>query len=547
MPDKLTPDEASTLDRLDAYLAELHAGRRPDRGRWVADHPHLAPFLDALDRLDALAPDPDATVSESAPPADAAPPPDLVADGKYELLGELGRGGMGVVYKARQSGLDRVVALKMILAGALASAEQHRRFEAEARVAARVQHPHVVAVYEAGRVNGLPYLVMQYVDGCSLAQRLKRGPLAADEAARLVAAVARAVDALHAAGIVHRDLKPSNILIDSYGRPFVTDFGLAKLVEGESGVTQTGAVLGTPQYMAPEQAAGGSKSVGPTADVYSLGAILYECLTGRPVVAADSPLDALVAVLEGEPAPPRRVNPQVPRPLEQVCLQCLDKAPERRYASAAALADALDCYLRGDPVPIRRAGVIERLRRWGRREPALASRLAALAAFSGVVVGNHIARDDPSVRSLTIPMLLLLAAWAAVSWVCQRGLRVPRLAHWSTYAWSVADVSLLTAAQVITEAGVSPLIIGYPVLIAAAGLWTKQWMVWVTTACTIAGYVGLILVNVARTGEEPRDLHRHVIFVICLAVLGFVTCYQVQRVRALSRYYEGRRDDGTTG
>src|SRR5262245_58884824 len=215
MPDNLTPDEATTVENLDQFLAELHAGRRPDRAQWAATHPHLAPFLDALDRLDALAPDPAATLSQTPSIMDDERPPESVAGGKYVLLGELGRGGMGVVYRAKQAGLDRVVALKMILAGSLASAEQHRRFEAEARVAARVQHPNVVQVYETGKVNGLPYMVMQYVDGCSLAQRLKRGPLPADEAARLVVAVARAVAAMHAAEVVHRDLKPSNILLDA--------------------------------------------------------------------------------------------------------------------------------------------------------------------------------------------------------------------------------------------------------------------------------------------------------------------------------------------
>src|SRR5438132_7294174 len=174
----LTPDEASTLDCLDAYLAELHAGRRPDRARWVADYPHLAPYLEALDRLDALAPDPQATATmpPSASSSALTPPSNVIGEDRYELLGEIGRGGMGVVYKARQVGLERVVALKMILAGSLASEDQHRRFQAEAKVAARVQHAHVVQVYETGQVNGLPYLVMQYVDGSSLSQRLRAGP-----------------------------------------------------------------------------------------------------------------------------------------------------------------------------------------------------------------------------------------------------------------------------------------------------------------------------------------------------------------------------------
>src|SRR5262245_3353521 len=522
MSDTLSPDEASTLDRLEAYLAELHSGRRPDRARWVAEHPHLAAYLDAMDRLDALAPDPQATVSMPPTPTSSSvigPPSNVIGEDRYELLGELGRGGMGVVYKARQVGLERVVALKMILAGSLASEEQHRRFQAEAKVAARVHHANIVQVYETGQVNGLPYLVMQHVDGNSLAHRLKSGPLSPDVAAQLVAAVARAVATLHAAGIVHRERTPAKSLHDAHAKPYLTAFGLAKLIEGSGQATQSGTVLGTPQYMSPEQAAG-ARDVGPSADVYGLGAILYECLTGRPVVSATAPVDALLAVLEGEPQPPRRLNPKVPRSLEQVVLQCLDKQPARRYVSAAALADALDTYTRGEAVPTRQDGPIERLRRWARREPALASRLAALAAGSLIVVNNYFVMPDQ--RPLHIQVLTLFAGWAIAAWVFQRGLRRPELAQWAAYAWSAADVLLLTVLQLITEAGISPLIFGYPFLIACAGLWTQVRMVWATTACCFLGYLWLAIQDrMARLpGHAPHPFHRHFIFLIALVVLG---------------------------
>jgi serine/threonine-protein kinase len=534
----LTPAESDTLDLLDAYLTDLHAGRRPDRARLVAEFPHLAPHLDCLDQLDALAPDPNATLADPAGPA-AAPAAEFVADGKYELLGELGRGGMGVVYKARQVGLERVVALKMILAGSMASEDQHRRFRAEAQVAARVQHPHVVQVFETGQINGLPYLVMQYVEGCSLAERLRAGPLPIEAAVRLAAAVARAVADLHTHGIVHRDLKPSNILLDAADRPFVTDFGLAKLIEGDSGATQSGTILGTVQYMAPEQAAGRGKEVSPAADVYALGSILYELLTGRPPFQAETPLDTLLAVLESEPEPPRRVNPKVPRVLEQVCLQCLDKVPGRRYPSADALATALEAYLKGEVVPTRRAGPIEVLRRWGRREPAFVSRLVALLLFCGVVqVFYPWLPDHPPAWQVQ----LLLVGWVGASWLCQQGLRWPGWGDRAAYAWGAVDVLFLTAVQALTAAYggpiISPVIIGYPFLIAGAGLSAKQRIVWVTAACAMLGYAWLMAHDLSRpTPEHP--LHRHLIFLICLAVLGFVMAYQVQRVRALSRYYEG--------
>jgi serine/threonine-protein kinase len=532
----LSPAESDTLDLLDTYLAELHAGRRPDRGHWLADHPHLAAHLDCLDDLDRLAgplADPAATTAD---PSAVGPSlvGETIADGRYELLAELGRGGMGVVYKARQVGLDRVVALKMVLAGSLASADQLARFQAEAKVAARVQHPNVIAVYETCQVNGLPCLVMQYVEGCTLADRLKAGPRSVDAAVRLVAAVARAVADLHAHGIVHRDLKPGNILLAA-DHPYVTDFGLAKLLEGDSGVTQTGAILGTPQYMAPEQAHGHGKEAGPAADVYSLGAILYECLTGRPPFREATPLETLIAVLENDPPLPRHVNPKVPRVLEQVALQCLEKDPARRVPSSAALAEMLEGYLKGEEPPVRWAGPVTRFRRWTRREPGLAARVIAFAIFSGIVIFNYF--HSPELRPYTLPVLGLLAIWAAVSWVCQQGLRCPGWGHRWGYIWSAADIVLLTAVQFETDAGISPVIIGYPFLIATASLWTRQRMVWVTTAFAVLGYAGMMTFDLMKEPHQP--VHRHVIFLISLVVLGFLMAYQVDRVHALSRYYEG--------
>jgi tRNA A-37 threonylcarbamoyl transferase component Bud32 len=536
----LSPAESDTLDLLDAYVAELHAGRRPDRGRWLRDHPHLAAHLDCLDQLDQLAaPDPDSTLA--LPPG---PGPSLVgktlADGKYELLAEVGRGGMGVVYKARQVELDRVVALKMVLAGSMASGEQLARFQAEARVAARVQHPHVIPVFESGQVNGLPYLVMQYVEGCSLADKLRKGPLDTEAGVRIVAAVARAVADLHEHGIVHRDLKPSNILLDANDQPFVTDFGLAKLVEGDGGVTQTGMILGTPQYMAPEQALGRGKEAGPPADVYSLGAILYECLTGRPAFRAATPFETVLAVLENDPLRPRQVNPKVPRVLEQVVLQCLEKDPARRFPSAAALADLLEQYLKGELVTVRRPGPVIAFRRWVRRQPGLAARLIAFAIFAAIVVFNHV--TAPELRPYTLPVLSLLATWAAVSWVCQRLLWGSESGYWWAYVWSAADIILLTAVQLVTQSGVSPLIIGYPFLIAGASLWTRRRMVWVTTACAVVGYSGLMVFDRCWS-TDPQPVHRHWIFLVSLVVLGFLMAYQVERVYALSRYYEGKSRD----
>jgi serine/threonine-protein kinase len=266
----------------------------------------------------------------------------------YEILEELGRGGMGVVYRARQVGLDRVVALKVLPAGAHAGPEERARFRREAEVIARLHHSNVVAVYEVGEHNGLPYFSMELCEGGSLAQRLAGGPLPPAEAARLTVALARAAQAAHQAGVIHRDLKPANVLLAADGTPKVTDFGLAKKRDAATGLTASGVVLGTPSYMSPEQAGGRTTEVGPATDVYALGAVLYACLTGRPPFQAATPLDTVLQVLSDPPVPPSRLRRRVPAALEAICLKCLEKDPRRRYPSAAALADQLERALAGD-------------------------------------------------------------------------------------------------------------------------------------------------------------------------------------------------------
>jgi serine/threonine-protein kinase len=278
----------------------------------------------------------------------------------YEILAELGRGGMGVVYKARQVKLDRVVALKMVLSGEHAGRAELARFRIEAEAVARLQHPNIVQVFEVGEAGGRPFFSLEFCPGGSLAERLRGTPLPALEAARLVETLARAMDAAHRAGVVHRDLKPANVLLSADGTPKVTDFGLAKRLHDSAGQTATGAVLGTASYMAPEQAEA-RKDVGPAADVYALGAILYECLTGRPPFQAATTLDTILQVVSDDPVPPRQLNPAVPRDLGAVCSKCLQKDPRRRYEGARALADDLACFAEGDPVAAGQSGLLDRV------------------------------------------------------------------------------------------------------------------------------------------------------------------------------------------
>lgn len=308
----------------------------------------------------------------TADPSDADAP---IVPG-YEILEELGRGGMGVVYKARQLRLDRLVALKMILAGHHAGEQHHLRFFAEAQAIARLQHPHIVQIHEFGQHAGRPYFSMEYAEGGNLADHLAGHPQPPRESAELVATLARAIQAAHDEEIVHRDLKPANVLLTKDGEIKVTDFGLAK--QGESGVTASGDLLGTPNYMAPEQAGGDVARVGPHSDVYALGAVLYDCLTGRPPFKAATPMETVRQVLDQPPVPPRRLVSTIPVDLEVICLKCLRKEPEKRYASAEALAEDLDRFLAGRPIVAKPVGQWERFRLWVRRSPLVAGLAAAI-------------------------------------------------------------------------------------------------------------------------------------------------------------------------
>ena len=364
----------------------LDSGRTPENV--CRSCPELLPEVrEAFERLKAFEAEvaamfPDHAAQAGAPrarPLDAELP--VIPD--HTVLGVLGRGGMGLVYKAHHRKLARDVAVKMLLRGGYAGPSELARFMREARAIAALRHPHVVQVFDIGDLEGRPFFTMEYVDGGSLAQRLANVPQPAQDAAALVATLADAVQVAHERGIIHRDLKPANILLTADGTPKIGDFGLARSIAEGPELTVSGTMLGTPSYMSPEQAIGRRGTVGPATDIYSLGAVLYEMLTGRPPFKAETPAETVRQVISADPARPLRLNAKIPRDLETICLKCLSKEPQRRYATASALAEDLRRFLRGEPVLARPAGPVERLAKWARRHPA---RTAAWMGGSVAVV-----------------------------------------------------------------------------------------------------------------------------------------------------------------
>src|SRR5437016_1236543 len=302
--------------------------------------------------------------------------------GDYELLEEIGRGGQGVVFRARQKSLNRTVAVKVISLGQWASKAHLKRFRLEAEAAARLEHPGIVPIHEVGERDGSCYFSMKFVEGGQLDEVVRHAPMSSRQAAELVARVARTVHYAHEHGILHRDIKPGNILLDAKGEPHLTDFGLARLVETESDVTRSADVLGTPSYMAPEQAAGKIRKLTSATDVYGLGAVLYQLLTGHPPFAGGTTYETIRLLLDTEPRQPRLVNPKIDRDLSTICLKCLEKDPKRRYASALALAEDLERWLNYEPIAARRTGLLARGAKWVRRNPTSALLAACLVVIA---------------------------------------------------------------------------------------------------------------------------------------------------------------------
>ena len=452
----------------------------------------------------------------------------------YVLMEEVGRGGQGVVYRTYQVSLKRVVALKTMISGRFASEAERERFRLEAERAANLVHTNIVPIHAVGEHDGQVFFTMDLVDGGTLAQESRSLRVNPQAAARVVATVARAIHFAHGKGFVHCDLKPANILLNAAGRPHVTDFGLSRTMPLE-GAEVPREVFGTPSYMAPEQASGRADEITPATDVYGLGAILYEVLTGRPPFRASSMMETVVQVLEREPEPPRSVNKDASKQLEWICLKCLEKSPRDRFHSAGDVADALDGFLRGDDVSS--TSPWQRLRRWTRREPELVSRLGGLSIMAALTEYNYRSVTDHPSDSVHYQVQIIFLAWALISSLFQQLLRKGRWAELARLAWAATDVAALTRVLFLLQGFGTELVVGYPLLIAASGLWFRVRLVWLTTGLAMGGY-GLLYLLWRFHGDRSLTEPYVNIFMAALLVTGFAVARQVKRIWALSNYYE---------
>ncbi len=537
-------------ERLAVLLEEVtrqqQQGQQPDFQAISRQHPDLADELRQLVNVAQLAQQfgPPSTTATLNPPRQSPSPAATLPrtfDG-YELVAELGRGAMGVVYKAYDPRLKRFVALKVLLRGEHASAAELARFRSEAQAAAGLAHRHIVPVYQVGECDGWAYFSMQYVEGTTLAAKVSQGPLPPREAARLIALIARAVDCAHQSGILHRDLKPSNVLLDTAGEPLVTDFGLAKRTRSGSGVSTTGdltasgVIVGTPNYMAPEQASGRPQEVGPASDVYSLGSILYELLTGRPPFQAASVVDVLLLVRSEEAVRPRLLNPGIDSDLELICLKCLEKRPVHRYPTASKLADDLDAFLHGEAVSARSSSLAYLVNRLFRET----HHAHVMESWGGLWM----------VHSL---LLLLLCVGTNVMWLCGEDRHQVYLLLWSVglLLWAMVFWSWRRRSGPVTfverqmahgwAAGVAASIgiflvevmLGLPALTLTPVLAVVAGMVFLFMAGTVSGwfYVPATLCSVAAVPMALWPEGGPALFGVVSALGFFVPGYQYYHMR----------------
>ncbi len=453
--------------------------------------------------------------------------------GEYEILEEIDRGGMGVVYRARHVLLSRIVALKVIRSGELASDEEVHRFRSEAEAAAALSHPGIVPIYEVGMLGDLVYYTMAYIEGQNLVDLAAAGPLDPIEAARIVHKMCLAIEHAHRAGVFHRDLKPANVLVDRNGQPIIIDFGLAKIAHHDHQLTSTGQLLGTPAYMPPEHAAGRIREVNAGFDVYSLGAILYFLCAGQPPFSGPTPFDVLMQVLDREPPNPSKLNRRVSVDLDYICHRALEKQPSDRYQRAEDLAADLQAVLRGDSIDCPREALIAKLEGWWRREPILVSHVCGIVATAIIVGISFLARGEPSAPfpfRMLLLFIWLMACYALQFWVLR--------ARWRDVAclsWATVDVVIYTTLIAFADPPRSMLLIGYPMLIVASSLFYRQRFVLFMTAACAVGFLALGWLVPKDDFVKPDFA---AIFLMGLAVIGLSLLSTIRRIRGFSRFYD---------
>lgn len=554
-------------DLLVAHLELIEQGERVDREELFRRHPRFAAsiceFLDNQQLLhdalgvpiDSVQPDSKrmSAPEEAAASATTAPVPLQrtrdsswsfarlteaqfpVQFGEYLLLREIDRGGMGVVFQARHTRLDRLVALKIMRSGELANEEELQRFRAEAESSAAINHPNIVPIYEVGEVHGLVYFTMAFIEGEDLKSLAERQRILPKEAAKIVARVTDAVSAAHRCGVIHRDLKPSNILLDVSGEPFLIDFGLAKKARSDNqALTRTGQILGTPAYMAPEQAKGDQPT--PASDIYSLGAVLYELTAGQPPFSGPTAVDVLLQVLNRDPATPRKVDKRTPRQLECIINRAMAKDAGDRYSSAEQLMADLQRFILDEAIELPRPTLWERAATWWRREPVLVSHLYAISAVLLIVLAASLVRGT---NQPLLPLkILLLGGWVVASVAFQRLSIVEKFQSQMHWLWAGFDVAIYTTLMYFADPPRGLLLIGYPMMVAASGLFYRvRFVAFVTVSC-IAGFLVLSALVDDPTTSRPDFC---IIYISGLAVIGLCLLSMIRRVRGLADYFA----DGT--
>lgn len=453
--------------------------------------------------------------------------------GDYEILEEIDRGGMGIVFKARHQKLDRIVALKLIRSGELASQEELERFTSEARAAATLAHAGIVPIYEVSTWNGLVFYTMAYIEGQSLAERVAEGPLEPLEAVRIVRKLCTAIEFAHRSGIYHRDLKPANILINSEGEPVIIDFGLAKNVHQDQSLTTTGQLLGTPAYMPPEYASGRANEIGPEADVYALGAILYCLCAGQPAFSGPTPFDVLLQVLDRRPPRPSKLNRKVDRSIDFICLRMLEKDPSERYGSIRDFATDLQHVLAGEPIDLPQESAVEQIQKWWQREPTLATHVSGIGMTLIIVVLAYWLREETTV--LFTYRVELLVGWIIVSAVLQYWVNLAKWRDAAIFIWLAIDACMITTLIAFASPPRATLLVGYPMLIVASGLFYRRRFVVTTTIVSLLCVCFLMWLYPEGDFEK---LDFTAIYLSGLVILGLCMLAVIRRVRGLSRYYD---------